>query len=271
MPRKITAPIARSTAYDFNCHIANSHTKHHREVQDAFVKASDPESRHIMPHEFLFRSSRDMNHTRMKAMSSVNGLEFTRDQKLHIDQALRAQGLLPARDPPGAGECSVLSGPADIKQISDMWDQGTGDDAAAARRRVNRVLNRMFTYVGVAITGCESGAAGALQRQGFSATRGGLMTVIKTGKHTIPAGARVRLEFDLGDILRQGRQRHMALEGIPRNKIVPHLVVVHDDRDAVDHVEEGLRAADIRAMAYHEPVPVIPAIEHIGRVGYPLA
>ena len=43
----------------------------------------------------------------------------------------------------------------------------------------------------------------------------------------------------------------MALEGIPIEKIVPHLVIVRDDQDAVDHVEEGLRNQDIRAMAYH--------------------
>ena len=201
MPRKITAPIARSTAYDFNCHIANSHTKHHREVQNEFVNASDPESRHIMPHEFIFRPSRDVNHARMKAMSSLNGLHFTDTEKTQLDQALLAEDLLPNR-PVVGGRCSVSGGTDDIKQISDRWDAGTDPDAHAARRRVNRVLNRMFTYVGVAITGCESGAAGALQRQGFSATRGGLMTVINTGKDTIPAGAHVRLEFDLGDILR---------------------------------------------------------------------
>ena len=98
-----------------------------------------------------------------------------------------------------------------------------------ARKKANHAFTKFFKYVGVAITPCTSGSASALQRQGFSATRGGLMTVMNTGLGTIYAGQKVKMVLDVVDVMRQARGLDEMLDGVPREKILARLEPYDND------------------------------------------
>lgn len=220
-PRKVTAPIARSTAYDFNCELAHCHRRSRdtRTLQrTATVGDAGPdECVSIMPHELLFKFTDDTadSSRRMRAMSSLNGCRLPGTVAEDLNTQIQGYGI--------AG-----FNVTDFQHRElDPVRQATNGEL----RRENNILNSCIQYVGVAVTGCAGGAQGALQRQGFSATRGGLVTVVHTGKKAIPAGAKVAMEFDISDLAEDRPRGASTHDGIPMQKIVPHLVKVEDDRD----------------------------------------
>jgi hypothetical protein len=268
-PNKVTAPIARSTAYDFNCHLSASHStdprSHARNGYDGFGVDTTGEVRNVMPHEFLFEvvGGRQASAARMKAKSSLNGVVLP-DQAWHyINRVARIY----------VHNKAELHTTAGRKSINKNYPL-TGRQ----RTILNRALNRYIRYVGVAVTGIQGGPPTALQRQGFSATRGGLMTVVHRGE-TIPAGSRVAIEFDIQDILDAETDkgwidvRHTGgteSGGVPRSKILPRLVRVNDDEEAVYDVKETL--AGITKRHTVEPFELLmPDIATVTRGDMPFA
>jgi hypothetical protein len=130
---------------------------------------------------------------------------------------------------------------------------------------LNVILNEQIRYVGVAVTGCTGGAANALQRQGFSASRGGLMTVMNTGKSLIMPGDRVYMELHIQDLLGQGKTQRHAIEGIANTKIVARLQRV-DEQDtlATDLIDSQVRQRDIFVLIGH-PWPIMPLLGQLAR------
>ena len=177
-PNKVTAPIARSTAYDFNCHLSQSHTVDPRSNagsgNNGFGKDASGEVLNVMPHEFLYEvvGGRQHNAARMKAKSSLNGAVLPQEAWNHINQVARLYV-------DNKADLSTTEGRVRLKKSHSL--------SMRQKQVLNSALNRYIRYVGVAVTGIQGGPPTALQRQGFSATRGGLMTVVHRGK-TIPAG-----------------------------------------------------------------------------------
>lgn len=216
--RKVTAPIARSTAYDFNAHLAPSHLKNCSEVStDAIPCANHPEVRDVMPHEILFTFRKpNVRDSRMRGMTSLNGVALPSDVYKGVNAVLQSNNAaLPTFDSQTRLE--------DRTAIAKYLEQNR-----QVRNQANDALTSFFEYVGVAITPCSAGNASALQRQGFSATRGGLMTVMNTGMDTIYAGQKVKMVLDVVDVLRQARGINEMIGGIPRQKIVARLQPVHN-------------------------------------------
>jgi hypothetical protein len=266
-PNKVTAPIARSTAYDFNCHLSQSHTVDPRSnagnVDKGFGTDAGSEVRNVMPHEFLYEvvGGRQASAARMKAKSSLNGAILPPEAWNHINQVAR----LYVHD---KANLSTAAGRVSLKNDYPLTER--------QREILNRALNRYIRYVGVAVTGIQGGPPTALQRQGFSATRGGLMTVVHRGK-TIPAGSRVAMEFDIQDILEAdtGNGWIHALHGaesggVPRTKILPRLIQVEDADEAVYDMKETL--AGIRKSHTVYPVELLmPQIYTVTRATMPFA
>ena len=266
-PNKVTAPIARSTAYDFNCHLSQSHTgdvrSRQRDSLDSFGVHQSGEVLDVMPHEFLYEvvGGRHAHAARMKAKSSLNGVVLDAHAAKYIDQV--AQLYL-------GGKCdfSTKDGRKKMKKLLD--------DSPHYVDTMNRALNRFIRYVGVAVTGIQGGPATAAQRQGFSATRGGLMTIVHRGA-PIPAGSRVAMEFDIRDILEADTGngdiqslRDADAGGVPRSKILPRLVVVDDATEAVYDMKESL--AGIRKSHTVRPFELLmPAVHTVARGGLPFA
>lgn len=166
-----------------------------------------------MPHEVLFTFRKGtVRDSRMRGMTSLNGVVLPDEIYLAVSNALEQDGSF-VKDMSSTARANLA---AHLEQYPEKRD------------RVNDVFTSFFEYVGVAITPCSAGSAKALQRQGFSATRGGLMTVMNTGLHTIYAGQKVKMVLDLVDVLRQGRGMDEMLGGIPRQKIVARLQPVKE-------------------------------------------
>jgi len=236
-PHKVTAPIARSTAYDFNCHISKSHTgdpRAHLQRGDTAFKVDDPASRNVMPHEILFEEvhTRSGNAARMRGKSSLNGVTLDPRATARIDLAVKEN----------LGNTLSFTSVAGRKMIYEYLKEQhiTVDQADVRIKAINTALNAAVYYIGVAITGIAGGPNTAQQRQGFSATRGGLMTIMHRGK-PIPAGSRLAMEFDIRDILEAEHGKGVVQNGagVPRTKMMPRLVKVDDDSDALHDLNQA--------------------------------
>ena len=147
MPNKITAPIARSTAYDFNCKLARCHQTDRHAAGDMFVQSKTDEDRHVMPHEILFQRNDGKHNTRMQAMSSLNGIADTTE----LREALREISALFSQ----IAFRATLSKEDSETMLRD-WKTASGSQDNAERRTArlaNLQLTQLFRYVGVAITG----------------------------------------------------------------------------------------------------------------------
>lgn len=263
MPRKITAPIARSTAYDFNTQLSHSHLTDYRRLTGlplSFDCTNDDE-RNVMPHEFLFEEVSKKSQQRIRAKSSLNGVQISEELVSTVNKALGRAMFDELWDPTSKQSAQRLLG---------LWKTRPADQQAI----VNRALNSFFRYVGVAVTGCQAGSAGALQRQGFSATRGGLMTVLNTGTAAIPAGAHVRIELDFGDILSVhtlNRRNGVDLDGVPASKIVARLVKVDAGEDILMDMHEAPDGGDRGSIRWTEPAPLLPGLSEVARLRFPLS
>jgi len=216
--RKVTAPIARSTAYDFNAQLAPSHLKNCRDVgEDAIPCANHPEVRDVMEHEILFTFRKpSIRDSRMRGMTSLNGVDLPSEVYSNVNSVLRNAASEQSLVVPCAFSKTMSS--ADRSKLAAFLQNNR-----QLRDLVSDVLTSYFEYVGIALTPCSSGSATALQRQGFSATRGGLMTVMNTGLDTIYAGQKVRMVIDIVDVLRRERSVNEMIDGVPRQKILARL------------------------------------------------
>jgi hypothetical protein len=137
------------------------------------------------------------------------------------------------------------------------------------RRRLNAILNEPIRYVGVAVTGCTGGAANALQRQGFSATRGGLMTVMNTGNDTIYPGQRVHMQLEFADLL-DSKTTRTPLEGVNASKIVPHLAAVDEYQQLMSDLDGAAVTQGDIYVGINEPWPLMPLLAELVRERFPL-
>lgn len=264
---KVTAPVARSTAYDFNAQLSKSHqrAKYPLGFNDTAVDCSNDEDRDVMPHEVLFepKSRLEVSNARIHASSSVNGVKLGRKCVRAVQVQLQRDGCLSevaaAFDEP---MLRVKAGNAADKLAAYLSAN------SHARSKASDVLTSFFTYIGVAITPCKSGpGGGALQRQGYSASRGGLMTVVNTGDKPLRAGDRVRMVIDVLDVLLGRRPSDDTITGIPKTKIVARLVYVPERDSSFEDVADGITTNQL-LVHINEPGPLTPALERVGRERY---
>ena len=261
MSRKVTAPVARSTAYDFNAQLAKCHLRNAGSIDSCMVEhAAYPESRDVMPHEILFATRKDVSSgdSRLRCMSSLNGVKLNDETIKSVQDA-----LLSLRCPPQlAMQFDNTVSAAGRKDLLSWLDM-TITSNPGARETLNNTLSQNFVYIGIAITPCKAGNTSALQRQGFSATRGGLMTVINTGKHVIKAGQKVKMVIDVCDVVRNMRGVDEQLDGVPRQKILARIEPAHDSLD--NTFEQVLMGVNTSSMTFttHEPFALTPDMKYV--------
>lgn len=259
MSGKVTAPVARSTAYDFNAQLAKSHM---RSVTEGCMveHASYPESRDVMPHEILFATRKDVSSgdSRLRCMSSLNGVKLNQETIDSVQTALRQCGC---KYPKLFDNSVSVSSRKPLKEWLDT------ECTASHLQTLNNTLTQNFVYMGVAITPCKAGSATALQRQGFSATRGGLMTVMNTGRSVIKAGQKVRMIIDIKDVVKNMRGTLEQLEGVPRQKILARIEPAGDDMEnTFEQVLMNVNTADVD-FTQHEPFVLTPEMKYVAAAG----
>ena len=262
---KVTAPVARSTAYDYNATLSKSHTRAANPSGKSLtaVQCSTDEDRDVMPHEVLFehKGRALTNNARICSASSVNGVTLGHACVRAVQSCLRDCGCEHA---------DAFSEP--MRPMSDPSVKGLHDWLLANtehRDKVSDTLTSFFNYMGVAVTGCTSGPrGGTLQRQGFSATRGGLMTVVNTGSKALRAGDKVRMVIDVLDVVRGSRPNEDQITGIPRTKVVARLAHLPETSHVFNDVANGITSRDM-IVNMHLPGVLTPRLEYMGRSCYP--
>ena len=264
---KVTAPVARSTAYDFNAQLSKSHQRiknYLTGAQSTAVDCSDDQDRDVMPHEILFelKSKLLVSNARIHGSSSVNGVKLGLDCCGAVQAQLVRDGCSP-QHAAAFTEPIVQNHPACLA-LKNFLEANT-----TARSKASDVLTSYFTYIGVAVTPCKSGpAGGALQRQGFSASRGGLMTIINTGEAALRPGDRVRMVIDVLDVVRGRRGTSHTITGIPKTKIVARLVHVPVRDARFEDVADGITSREM-VLQLDEPGVLSPRLEYVARERYP--
>lgn len=266
---KVTAPVARSTAYDYNATLSKSHTRMANPSGKTMtaVQCTEDEDRDVMPHEILFehKGRAQTNNARICSASSVNGVTLGHACVTAVRACLRTCGCPHA----AAFQEPMLPAHADAA-TRDLIAWLDLPAHRAHREKVSDVLTSFFNYMGVAVTGCTSGPrGGALQRQGFSATRGGLMTIVNTGSTPLRAGDKVRMVIDVIDVVRGMRPPSDQITGIPRTKVVARLAHLPVGSSHVfGDVANGVTTRDM-TVHMHLPGILTPALEYMGRLRYP--
>lgn len=262
---KVTAPVARSTAYDYNATLTKSHTRMANPSGKGLtaVQCNNDEDRDVMPHEVLFelKSRSQTNNARICSASSVNGVQLGRVCVAAVQSCLRDCGCthFAAFQEPMLPEHTHEP----TRQLVEWLKQHP-----AHRAKASDTLTSFFNYMGVAVTGCTSGPrGGTLQRQGFSATRGGLMTVVNTGDAPLRAGDKVRMVVDVLDVVR-GTRHESPITGIPRTKIVARLAHLPATSQMFSDVADGVTTRDM-TVHMHYPGVLTPRLEYMGRFRYP--
>ena len=256
MPYKVTAPVARSTAYDFNAQLSTSHVGAGRANVIPSVPRTDAEVLNVMPHEILFQprhSMKGLGASRLHCCSSLNGITIDEKVLKKVNWVLQDGG---------ANNHDAITNLQDHNMCRQLIEELDSNKKLLAK--ANDALTEAFHYMGIAVTGCTGGAAGALQRQGFSASRGGLMTVINTGEKAICAGQRVRMQFDIRDILRKRRPRDQGPDGIPHQKIIPRLVAIDESSSTLEDALDGISTTESSSMHIETHV-LTPEMKYMGR------
>jgi len=248
--------------------LSKSHTReaHPAGLHSTAVPANNQEDRDVMPHEVLFehRTSLMGNNARIHAASSVNGIVLGRDCVNAVQRCLAANGC---------GYADAFREP----MLDALSDENTeqlirwlaNDRNISVRDKASDVLTSFFSYMGVAITPCTSGPrGGALQRQGYSATRGGLMTIVNTGTTALRPGDRVRMVIDVLDVAQGRRLANDHITGIPHTKVVARLAHVQPDSRHFADLAAGITSREI-GMKLMEPTVLIPRLEYVGRERFP--
>lgn len=259
MPHKVTAPIARSTAYDFNCHLSLCHTKGRGSLASNAIEVKLDEDQNVLPHELLFAidSAQGSKSQRMRCASSLNGSSLHQDTVTKLNRYVRLV----------VGADANINTQSGRERVAEHIRDFTDDNQVI--QRLNNQLNEHVRYVGVAVTGCTGGAANALQRQGFSASRGGLMTVMNTGNATILPGQRVYMQLHIKDIVNDTPAR-AEIEGINISKIVPRLRAANDTgQQLIPFLGEHVAQLQILHDVVHH-WPLMPYLHELARERFPL-
>lgn len=219
-------------------------------------KGCADECQDVFEHEALYAidAGAISKTSRMKAASSLNGCALPQHIVARLDAYL-AGGHVP--NAPNCNDWCNLG----------KWAHHADDGDVA---RINNILNSCIRYVGVAVTGCKGGAANALQRQGYSATRGGLNTIINTGSAAIMPGQKIRVGFDIRDFDVNSSSHRNHVDGIPDGKIILRTAPVVDDDDVLFDLHGLPRPPD----AHHideDFGPFLPDIHVLGRDGLAFA
>ena len=258
MSRKVTAPVARSTAYDFNAQLAKCHLRHASSICDCMVEhAAYPESRDVMPHEILFATVQDVNNgdARLRCMSSLNGVKLNEQTIESVQNALRSCNC--------REELVQLFQNTTTSVQREPLLKWLDERTYREKSLLNNALTQNFVYIGVAITPCKAGDTSALQRQGFSATRGGLMTVMNTGRSIIAPGQKVRMVIDLRDLVANSRKFSEKIDGVPQQKILARLEPVDDTLTSTfDQILRNVNEQHVN-VTLHEPVVLTPEMKYV--------
>ena len=222
--QKITAPIHRSTAYDFNVQL--DHVSLNKDNNTIMPYTPDTEKLGVKEHEILVRY-KDPQHrykdNRLRVFSALNNVIYNNEMLLDM-----------YNDDPAAWE------PANIavanyarnetakqlrvkNKLSMLIEKHDPENAEKCAQSLNRVLHRHIQYVGVAITPQNLYPKHSRQdSQGFACSRGGLNTIINTGSKRILPGQKIKIDFALPD--HAGNQRFVSpshfSNGVPHSKML---------------------------------------------------
>ncbi len=239
--QKITSPIHRSTAYDFNVHLDHQslHKAGHRITNAA---EGDPNEMGVCEHEIVVRTrdaQTQYTSGRLRVFSALNNLLLNNHilEELERDNATFWRGQTDGADAITplqtlkhlqAGKYPVREGADDIlKEAKDRI-------YTIASRSLNNVLHRKLEYVGVAITPQKLFPRNSRQDpQGFACTRGGLNTIHNTGDAIIQPGDQIEINFAM-----QNPSGHQLLSnpshystGTPHGKMLVQVAPRRPDGD----------------------------------------
>jgi hypothetical protein len=232
--QKITAPIHRSTAYDFNVQLDHTALRNDRNAVRIYG-ASLPDEEHlsVKEHEILVRRKhRDGVHGngRLQVFSSLNAVA--------VDTSLLAK-LVALQNGRWVDEAQAKN--LIVRRLSGkdrdptMWGEAHSND-------LSNCMHQLYEYVGVAITPQAYVSKHSRQEsQGFACTRGGLNTLINNGKNKIKAGQKVYISFrgnnHLTDSPFENPSHHAS--GIPHSKAL--VTLENKDRSQDSIVDDVLK------------------------------
>lgn len=243
---KITNPIHRSTAYDFNVQLDFNQLrsqKNGKSTHSKFAPSASSESLDVKEHELVFQMANSRNafsNRRLHVQSSLNNLALTSDdvRKICNYANVTPEGLALAL--------------RDFANVHNKSLEAALEDVVLSKLR----------YVGVAITPQQNTRAHEKQSsQGFAATRGGLNTIINTGEGAIYPGDTVEIGINF-DRLRYGsaprfHQPSMHDSGVPYDKAVLAVRSAKDHAQFTDatlqtRVLKNMMEKRVRALEGHE-------------------
>ena len=254
MPRQITAAISRSTAYDFNAQLAYSHMCNIDGVGSSIVSHTLlPEVRDVMPGEILFAFKQTVSKAegRLRAMSSLNSVKLGPAICNDVQETLIQLGapIHVARLFDDNVKVAMRS-----ELIKWLYDNPDKRDAASIK------LSEHFQYMGIAVTGCLGGPQPAIQRQGFTATRGGFVTIVNTGRKAIEAGEKLCMIIDVLDVVQNDRGEDHRLDGVPRQKILARLQAAPIENTSLEDIMHTIDYSNFNVTA-HEPFVLSPNMQ----------
>lgn len=239
--QKITSPIHRSTAYDFNVHLdhASLHRPGHRISN---TPEGDLDEMGVQEHEIVVRvkgADNQYNNGRLRVFSALNNLLLQPKMISKLEQDNRGFW-----NPNGQSTVDTIAQLQNGKYENNDATDANYDTASAS---LNNVLHQFLEYVGVAITPQKLFPRDSRQDpQGFACTRGGLNTIHNTGSKRIHAGDQIVVNFAMPNVI--GRRllmnpSHYA-SGTPHNKIVTQVepdTPPENNDDFLNHVLNQMR------------------------------
>lgn len=239
--QKITSPIHRSTAYDFNVHLdhASLHRPGHRISN---TPEGDLDEMGVQEHEIVVRvkgADNQYNNGRLRVFSALNNLLLQPRMISKLEQDNRGFW-----NPNGQSTVDTITQLQSGKYRNNDATDANYDEASAS---LNNVLHQFLEYVGVAITPQKLFPRDSRQDpQGFACTRGGLNTIHNTGSKRIHAGDQIVVNFAMPNVI--GRRllmnpSHYA-SGTPHNKIVTQVepdTPPENNDDFLNHVLNQMR------------------------------
>lgn len=228
--QKITAPIHRSTAYDFNVQLDHGALASRKGMRMYGSTTQDDEHLGVKEHEILVRRKYRDNvygNGRLQVFSSLNNVMVSDElikELRNIDPVRwrNAKELIDKR----------------LKGEATAWDKNKHS------ADLSMAMHKLYEYVGVAITPQDYVHKHSRQEsQGFACTRGGLNTIINNGENKIQPGQKIYISFrghnHLTDNPFENPSHHAA--GIPHSKALVTL-------DNKDTSQEGLTDRVLRQM-----------------------
>ena len=206
---KITNPIHRGTAYDFNVQLDFNQLRTQTQSKSGepkFAPAASGEALDVKEHELVFQMANSKNafaNRRLHVQSSLNNMSFTPEEARRI--------------------CTYAN--ITPEQLAEALRNFSSVNNKALEEALEDTILSKLRYVGVAITPQANTRAHEKQSsQGFAATRGGLNTIINTGEGAIYPGDTVEIGVNF-DRLRYGsaprfHQPSMRDSGVPYDKAV---------------------------------------------------